>query len=136
MVIKKIKVVEKIFIIILLIYVITSNFTVAFASEGDSLITQIQSDIASFKSAADKNGGEINLDEVTKPFIGLGQVLTMIGAGVMIAVTTYMGIKYLTAGPEAQAKLKEQLIGVGVAGIVIFGAYFIWQIVINVASTF
>ena len=54
----------------------------------------------------------------------------------MVAVTTYMGIKYLTAGPEAQAKLKTQLIGVVVSGIVIFGAYGIWSMVIKIASQF
>ena len=54
----------------------------------------------------------------------------------MVAVTAYMGIKYLTAGPEAQAKLKTQLVGVVVSGMVIFGAYFIWSIVLKIAATF
>lgn len=67
---------------------------------------------------------------------GLGQILTTIGAGVMVAVITYMGIKYLTSGPEAQAKLKTQLIGVVVSGVVIFGAYTIWSIVVKIAETF
>lgn len=78
----------------------------------------------------------INYDNVTAEFRSLGQILTMIGAGVMVAVTAYMGIKYLTAGPEAQAKLKTQLIGVVVSGMVIFGAYFIWTIVLKIAATF
>ena len=60
----------------------------------------------------------------------------MIGAGVMVGVTTYMGIKYLTAGPEAQAKLKVQLIGVVVSGMVIFGSYYIWRTVLKIAATF
>ena len=78
----------------------------------------------------------IDTSNIAKEFSGLGQILTMIGAGVMVAVTTYMGIKYLTAGPEAQAKLKTQLIGVVVSGVVIFGAYGIWKLVIEIASTF
>ena len=78
----------------------------------------------------------INYDNVTKEFKDLGNILTMIGAGVMVGVTAYMGIKYLTAGPEAQAKLKTQLIGVVVSGMVIFGAYFIWKIVLQIAATF
>ncbi len=69
-------------------------------------------------------------------FVPLGQLLTTIGMGVMIAVTTYMGIKYLTASPEGQAKLKQQLIGVVVAGIVIFGAYYIWSLVLDIVSQF
>lgn len=78
----------------------------------------------------------INYNNVTNEFKDLGNILTMIGAGVMVAVTAYMGIKYLTAGPEAQAKLKTQLIGVVVSGMVIFGAYFIWSIVLRIAATF
>ena len=78
----------------------------------------------------------INYTNVTNEFKDLGNILTMIGAGVMVAVTAYMGIKYLTAGPEAQAKLKTQLIGVVVSGMVIFGAYFIWKIVLEIAATF
>ena len=82
------------------------------------------------------NQTNISVTNVTKEFVELGKILTMIGAGVMVAVTAYMGIKYLTAGPEAQAKLKTQLIGVVVSGMVIFGAYHIWKIVITIASEF
>lgn len=82
------------------------------------------------------NQSNIQYENVTNEFVDLGQILTTIGAGVMVAVTTYMGIKYLTAGPEAQAKLKVQLVGLVVSGMVIFGAYFIWKIVIDIASKF
>lgn len=81
-------------------------------------------------------GTSIDYGKVTKEFVDLGKILTMIGIGVMVAVTTYMGIKYLTAGPEAQAKLKVQLIGLVVSGIVIFGAYGIWSIVLRISSKF
>ena len=83
-------------------------------------------------------GADTSIDykKVTEEFVGLGQILTMIGVGVMVAVTTYMGIKYLTAGPEAQAKLKVQLIGLVVSGVVIFGAYSIWSIVLRIAAKF
>lgn len=79
---------------------------------------------------------DIDFDPITEEFAGLGSILTTIGAGVMVAVVTYMGIKYLISGPEAQAKLKTQLIGVAVSGCVIFGAYAIWTIVVSVAQTF
>ena len=81
-------------------------------------------------------GTSIDYTKVTKEFVDLGQILTMVGVGVMVAVTTYMGIKYLTAGPEAQAKLKVQLVGLVVSGVVIFSAYGIWKIVLTIASKF
>lgn len=131
------KIFIKIILSILLLFVIFSNSIIVRAAEtGDGMIEQIEGDIGSFKDAAKNSGFSLDTGEVTKNFVSLGQILTMIGAGVMVAVTTYMGIKYLTAGPEAQAKLKTQLFGVIVSGLVIFGAYFIWKLVINIASTF
>lgn len=75
-------------------------------------------------------------DTITEEFEGLGQILTLVGAGVMVAVTSIMGIKYLTSPPDKQAVLKQQLVGLVVAGIVIFGAYGIWKAVVKVVSKF
>ena len=121
-------------ILIVFIIILLPSHKVIAAGEGDDLLTKIQSDMDNFSSQA--NNETIDTSEITGNFTGLAQILTMIGAGIMVAVTTYMGIKYLTSGPEAQAKLKTQLIGVVVSGIVIFGAYFIWKIVVQIASTF
>lgn len=109
-----------------------------FASQGDGILTNMGRDIKSFENAGNGafNGSKLNISKILENFVGLGQILTMVGAGVMVGVTTYMGIKYLTAGPEAQGKLKIQLIGLVVAGVVIFGAYSIWKLVINIAQGF
>lgn len=96
------------------------------------MMTQSQTFINEGKGKA----SSVNINKITAEFVPLGQILTMIGAGVMVAVTTYMGIKYLTAGPEAQGKLKQQLIGVIVSGVVIFGAYGIWSTVLKIAENF
>lgn len=119
------------------VWATSTTITIASSSEGsgDSLLTQMQGDIDEFKKAG-QGKSDFKVGDVTKNFVSLAQILTMIGAGVMVAVTTYMGIKYLTSGPETQAKLKTQLVGVLVAGLVIFGAYFIWKTVINIVSTF
>jgi len=73
---------------------------------------------------------------ITQSFMGLGSLLTMVGAGVMVAVVSYMGIKYIMSPPDKQAALKQQLIGVVVAGIVIFGAYGIWSAILKLVSNF
>ena len=87
------------------------------------------------KGSTQASGVSTQMDEITGSFSEIGKFLTTIGAGVLVAVTTYMGIKYITAGPEAQAKLKEQLIGVVVSAIVIFGAYGIWKLVGSILVT-
>ena len=54
-------------------------------------------------------------------------MMSYLGAGIMVAVTSYLGVQYLMSPPDKQAALKEKLIGVVVAGIIIFGAYQIWS---------
>ena len=90
----------------------------------------------SFLEIGNASAQSVNTDDITAEFVPLGQLLTSIGAGILIAVTIYMGIKYLTSGPEAQAKLKQQLIGVVVSAVVIFGAYGIWKTVGLIAVEF
>ena len=122
----------KISLIMMILFVVISAFNTVNAD----LLSDMEGDAQGFITNGQTQAGNINYTNIAKEFTGLGQILTMVGAGVMVAVTTYMGIKYLTAGPEAQAKLKTQLIGVVVSGMVIFGAYHIWKIVITIASEF
>ena len=131
---KKYVKIAKISLLMLILFVVISAFNIVKAEEQD-LLTKMETQAKDFLSEG-ANQSNIKTSNIAKEFSGLGQILTMIGAGVMVAVTTYMGIKYLTAGPEAQAKLKTQLIGVVVSGVVIFGAYGIWSIVIKIASQF
>ncbi|MCR5185697.1 MAG: hypothetical protein K6D97_01080 [Clostridia bacterium] len=119
----------RIIYVMIAVYAILGTYTFTFAS----LLSEMNADVQAFKNQGDPN---IDTSEVTKKFEGLGQALTMVGTGVMVAVIAYMGIKYMTAGPDAQAKLKTQLIGVVVSGIVIFGAYHIWKLVLNVVKNF
>lgn len=70
-----------------------------------------------------------NLDTIGSEFASIGNVLKFIGAGIIIAATAYMGILYMISPPERQAKLKQQLIGLVVSAVVIFGGYYIWKII-------
>ena len=126
---------RKLLFIIFAIFIIMSNFNIVEADE--SLLKKMENQADKIISTGETQAtGKIDTSKIAENFVGLGQILTMVGAGVLVAVTTYMGIKYLTAGPEAQAKLKVQLIGVVVSGVVIFGAYGIWKTVVNIASKF
>ena len=58
-------------------------------------------------------------------------MLVGIGVVTVLIVAAIMAIKWLTATPDKQAKLKQQLIGLVVATVVIFGAVGIWNFVIN-----
>lgn len=68
-------------------------------------------------------------DEIAIDFIPLGQILVIVANAVLVIVAVIMGIKWITANPEQQGKLKQQLIGLVVATAVIYGAVGIWTIV-------
>ena len=100
----------------------------------DSTVSAIDLAGMSSKIETFKSNGTTTIDttEITTEFAGLAKILTTLGAGVLIIVITYMGIKYFISSPEEQAKLKGQLIGVVVSAVVIFGAVSIWELAINI----
>ena len=131
------KYVKIICLLVMMICVMSSAYSVRAGGGGDSLLTKMETQTNTFINKGHSQvQGNIDYNNVVKDFVSLGQILTFVGGGMVVAVVIYMGIKYLTAGPEAQAKLKTQLIGVVVSAMVIFGAYFIWSTVVNVASSF
>lgn len=123
------KIIKKITIVLIIFYLL---FSILYNVKALT-ISQMEQKLQNFKKAGNT---QVDWGPAVKEFADLGSILTMVGAGVMVIITTYMGIKYLTAGPEAQAKLKTQLIGVVVSGVVIFGAYNIWQIVLKAVKNF
>lgn len=84
-----------------------------------------------------KNGNSAKMsgNDMRDIVIPIANILTAVGAIVLVAVTIIMGIKYMFATPEEAAKLKQQLIGLVVAGVVILGATAIWKIVYNIINT-
>lgn len=124
----------KIIFILIAMYVMILNTYTVKAVTLDEMENQAKNFISKGAQQAQDSG--IEPGAIASEFVDIGKILTMVGAGVLVAVTTYMGIKYLTSGPEAQAKLKVQLIGVVVSGMVIFGAYTIWSLVVDIASQF
>ena len=67
--------------------------------------------------------------------ITIGQVLVAIGIAVIVIVGAILAIQWITATPDKQAKLKQQLIGYVVSIIVIFGAVGIWNFVQRIFNT-
>ena len=113
------KTIMKIVIIAMFVSVICTNFAMAidFGVADDFIKKGASTSMIS------------NLDTIGSEFASIGNVLKFIGAGIIIAATAYMGILYMISPPERQAKLKQQLIGLVVSAVVIFGGYYIWKIV-------
>lgn len=70
-----------------------------------------------------------SVEEFATMFVGVGQILVAIGTITILIVAAITAIRWLTATPDKQAKLKTQLIGLVISIIVIFGAIGIWNVV-------
>lgn len=130
------KTIKRIFSILCLILIIINIFNINLYKVEALTLSEMQSETNEFISKGKNGSGDIEGDGIFKDLADMGSILTTIGAGVLVAATLYMGIKYMTASPEAQAKLKQQLIGLVVSGFVIFGSYAIWKIVVTIVEKF
>ena len=104
------------------------------ADNSDQLYALDFSKADDFISRGKTAQGISNLDTIGKNFTDIGSVLVYFGAGILVAGLGYIGIMYMVSPPEKQGKLKQQLVGLLVSGIVIFGAYSIWSILIKILS--
>lgn len=114
-------------IILSLIVLLATIFTInAQALSWDS----IKSDADKFISTGEKQQ-LIKSSDIVQKVVPVGQMLTALGIAVLFGAFLILGIKYMKAQPEERGKLKQQLIGLVLSGIVIFGAYTIWDIAYN-----
>ena len=128
--------VEKIESVIKKIIVITIIFQIIFmpisnAAFWDDIITSGETFISEGQGSTDSLISDSNLEktinEIYNALLVLGVVLSvLIGAG--------LGIKFMVGSVEEQAKIKELLYPYVIGCIVIFGAFGIWKILINVLS--
>lgn len=113
------------------IIVICLLFTILSINSNASGLTwdSIKSSADSFTNAGSKP--MISDDKIIDAVLPIGQMLTAVGVAVLFGGIVILGIKYMMADPQQRGKLKQQLIGLVVSGVVIFGAYSIWKLAYN-----
>lgn len=62
------------------------------------------------------------------------KLLMAVGIIVMFIVGTIIGIQYMVASAEDKAKVKESLVPYIIGCVVIFGAFTIWSIAVNIGQ--
>ncbi|MBR6033948.1 MAG: Ig-like domain-containing protein [Clostridia bacterium] len=90
---------------------------------------EIAGDAGHFLSTGENVGGNLIPVSATRGMVeGLANILTTIGAVIILIGLLIIGLKYMMSTPEEAAKLKTKLIGLAIAGIIILGAYGIWKL--------
>ena len=143
------KTIKKTLCIIITMLSLICIFNQTYATTMPILVAEGDSDAKSVDSTTIMNAGKnwISLgkkeaegknytpENFANQFAGIARILVSIGLVTAIIVTAIMAIKWITATPDKQAKLKQQLIGLVVSIIVIFGAVGIWRVVTNILTT-
>ena len=89
-----------------------------------------------FSSWVDDAGNSITVDkdQLTSASDEIYNTLTSIGMIVAVIVGMILGITYMMTGAVDKAKVKESIMPYLLGCIVIFGAFGIWKLVINVMN--
>ena len=132
---KTINLLIKILSIIIIFQVIICNSTVEASeesfwsdiiSQGDSFI-QIGSSAATNEDAASDADTMQIMNDIYSILFPLGVVATVMVGG-------FLGIKFMLASAEDKAKVKESMVPYVIGCVVIYGAFGIWRICIQIFS--
>lgn len=77
---------------------------------------------------------KISTDEAWAVLKPIGQILVAIGSVVLVICFMYLGIKYMSADPSGKADVKQKLIGLVIATVVIYGGIGLFTIIINLMN--
>lgn len=96
----------------------------------DSTLGGVASDAEDFLSQG-QSGDVINEDALISASNVLYNTLLVIGIGVALIWGAVLGIQFITGTLEAKADVQKGLVTYVIGCVIIFGAFGIWKIVIN-----
>ena len=113
--------------ILLIFSLITINYQVS-AVTIDGIVSGADNFIG-----AGKDGDSLLGEDAVKEFSDLMyNALLAVGIIAAVIVGTILGIKIAAAGTEERAQTKELLVPYFVGVVILFGAFAIWKIVVNI----
>lgn len=132
------KIMISFFIILITIFTFTFNSSVYAQTSLDGstgTIDDIMSGADSFVNEGEKNVS-INEDELGNTANFLYNLLLAFGIITAVIVGSILGIKYMIGSVEEKAEYKQTLLAYLISCVVVFGAFGIWKLVINILSSF
>ena len=123
------------FTIVLLILIILSinlfNYTTYAAID---TIDKVMGGAQNFIEQGSDASNQINQDTLESTSDFIYNLLLAIAMVVAVIIGMVIGIQFMTASVEEKAKIKESLVPYVVGCVVVFGAFGIWKIAVNVMS--
>lgn len=116
----------KIVIFIICLCIIPAN------SFGATAIDDVVSDGDSFLSKANPVSTVINETELSNFSSDVYNLIFSIGMVIAVIVGTVLGIQFIVSSIDEKAKIKEILVAYFIGCAVLFGAFSIWKIAVEV----
>ena len=132
---------KKIFIIFFIFLILISfvNIKNVYAFERQNMYLGVTWDDISSKGRTFISKGsateKITEQKAKDELIPIGQLLMGVANAVVFVSIAILAIRWITASPAQQGKLKQQLIGYCVSVLVIYGAVGIWNFVRGLLET-
>lgn len=77
----------------------------------------------------------ITVDEAWNKLLPIAQVLLAIASVVLVITYMYLGIQYMITDPQGKANIKQKLIGLVIATVIIYGGVGIFTIIITLFNS-
>ena len=65
----------------------------------------------------------------------IAQILLAIASVVLVIAYMYLGIQYMITDPQGKADIKQKLIGLVIATVIIYGGIGIFTVIINLFNS-
>lgn len=130
---KQIKIITILIISIIILSIIPN---IAMATETHTAGEIIEGGKDFIQVGIDNKGNEkITSDSLKNLSNTIYNILLVVGIVVAIIVGLIMGIKFILGGIEEKAEIKTMVIPYIIGCIIVFGAFAIWQIVVNILQS-
>lgn len=113
---------------ILIIMALTVNVKTIYATTLGTVMQGGQN----FIQAGENETEKIKQDDIEKLSKTVYNILLVLGIAVAVIIGAILGIKFMTEGIEGQAEVKKALIPYIIGCVIIFGAFGIWKLVVDV----
>lgn len=77
----------------------------------------------------------ISVQEAWDQLLPIAQILLAIASVVLVIAYMYLGIQYMITDPQGKADIKQKLIGLVIATVVIYGGVGIFTLIINLFNS-
>lgn len=87
------------------------------------------------KFISSAEGEQIKQENLQKMSNTIYNILLVLGIVIAVVVGVVLGIKFITEGVEGQAEVKKALVPYIIGCVVVFGAFIIWKIVVDILQS-